>query len=105
MVDLRVTPFSTAFIEEAIKLWHAERSTDSTATLAALNCLSVAASWNGRNELGNHQLVADARAMATRMQLLDVPPTDATIDYLQDLDEDEMRDQAHVAWGSYSWQS
>jgi hypothetical protein len=51
-MDLRVTPFVTLFTEEAIKLWHAERSTDATTTLAALNCLSVATGWNGRNELG-----------------------------------------------------
>ncbi|KAF3033061.1 hypothetical protein E8E12_000232 [Didymella heteroderae] len=43
--------------------------------------------------------------MATRMRLLDVPLTDMSTDYLEDLDEDEMRDQAHVAWGSYGWQS
>ncbi|KAL1641744.1 hypothetical protein SLS61_009977 [Didymella pomorum] len=104
-MDLRVTPFVTLFTEEAIKLWHAERSTDATTTLAALNCLSVATGWNGRNELGNHKLVTDAREMATRMQLLDAAPTDASTENLGDLDEDEMRDQAHVAWGSYGWQS
>jgi hypothetical protein len=43
--------------------------------------------------------------MATRMQLLDAAPTDASTENLGDLDEDEMRDQAHVAWGSYGWQS
>jgi hypothetical protein len=43
--------------------------------------------------------------MATRMQLLDVAPTDASIEYLGHLGEDEMRDQTHVAWGSYGWQS
>lgn len=43
--------------------------------------------------------------MATRMQILEPKPTDASIDYLGDLDEDEMGDQAHVAWGSYGWQS
>lgn len=98
-------PFSVAFTDEALKLWHAERSTDSTATLAALNCLSVATGWNGRNELGNHQLIADARAMATRMHLLDVPPTDPATAQFQHLNEDGIRDQAHVAWGSYGWQS
>lgn len=92
-------------MEEATKLWHAERSTDSTTTLAALNCLSVATSWNGQNQLGNHELGRDARAMATRIQLLDVPPTDESIEHLQNLDDDEMRDQAHVAWGSYGCQS
>ena len=51
-MDLRVTPFVTLFTEEALKLWHAERSTDRITTLAALNCLSVATGWNGRNELG-----------------------------------------------------
>ncbi|KAF3049590.1 hypothetical protein E8E11_008967 [Didymella keratinophila] len=76
-LDLRVTPFVTLFIEESVKLWHAERSIDATTTLAAINCLSVATGWNGKNELGNHQLVTDARAMAARMQLLDVAPTDA----------------------------
>ncbi|KAH6643025.1 nitrate assimilation regulatory protein nirA [Boeremia exigua] len=103
--NLQIVPFATAFTEEALKLWHAERSTDSTPTLAALNCLSVATAWNGRNELGNHQLLADARAMATRMQLLDVPPSDTAMDQFQDLAEDELRDRAHVAWGSYGWQS
>ncbi|KAJ8105530.1 hypothetical protein OPT61_g10119 [Boeremia exigua] len=101
--DLRTVPLSVAFMDEALKLWHAERLADSTPTLAALNCLSVAASWHGRSELGNHQLAADARAMAIRMQLLDVPPA-ASIDCVHNLTQ-EMRDQAHVAWGSYAWQS
>lgn len=57
------------------------------------------------NELGNHQLVADARAMATRMQLLDVPPTHVLTDQFDSLNDKEMRDHAHVAWGSYGWQS
>ncbi|KAF1926250.1 uncharacterized protein M421DRAFT_220820 [Didymella exigua CBS 183.55] len=104
-VELRVAPFATAFTEEAIKLWHAERLTDSATTLAALNCLSVATGWNARNQPGNHELVGDASAMATRIQLFHVPPTDASIDHLRDLSEDEMRDQAHVAWGSYGCQS
>ncbi|KAJ4337686.1 hypothetical protein N0V87_004434, partial [Didymella glomerata] len=45
-MDLRVTSFVTLFTEEAIKLWHAERSTDTITTLAALNCLSVATGWS-----------------------------------------------------------
>ncbi|KAJ4988162.1 C6 transcription factor [Stagonosporopsis vannaccii] len=102
---LRILPFLKAFTDEALRLWHAERLTDSTVTLAAMNCLSVATGWNGMNELGNHQLVADARAMATRMQLLDTPPTHASVDTFDSLNEDEMRDRAHVAWGSYGWQA
>jgi|SRR5690242_12810274 len=98
-------PFFKAFTDEALKLWHAERSTDSTATLAALNCLSAATGWNGMNELGNHQLVADARAMAIRMQLLDVAPMHVSVNAFDSLNEEEMRDRAHVAWGSYGWQS
>lgn len=104
-MDLQIAPFATAFTGEAIKLWHTERSADSTATLAALNCLSVATSCNGENELGHHQLLADARTMATRMQRLHIPPTDPSIDYLQYSSQDEMQDQAHAAWGSYDWQS
>lgn len=57
------------------------------------------------NEIGNHQLIADAREMATRMQLLDVPPTYASIRQVESLNQDEMQDRAHVAWGSYGWQS
>lgn len=57
------------------------------------------------NELGNHQLVADARAMAVRMQLLDVAPMHVPINAFDSLNEEEMRDRAHVAWGSYGWQS
>lgn len=104
-MELSIAHFSAAFLEESLKLWHAERLTDSTTTLAALNCLSVATSWAGRNELGNHQLVEDARVMSIRMQLLDVAPTDTSIEHLQNLDELDMRDRAHVAWGSYGWQS
>lgn len=103
-------------MEEAIKLWHAERSTDSTVNLAALNCLSAATGWNGRNELGNlfdrrdpvqhnHRLVADARAMAVRLHLLDVPSTDEPIVQLQHPGKDKFQQQAHVAWDSYGWQS
>ncbi len=98
-------PLSIAFTEEALKLWHAERLNDSTTTLAALNCLSVATGWDGGNEVGNHQLVADARAMASRMQLLDVAPPNAPVNQAQNLNEDEARGQTHVAWGSYDWQS
>ncbi|KAF2627628.1 hypothetical protein BU25DRAFT_458514 [Macroventuria anomochaeta] len=94
-----------AYCDPHLEYLTAERSTDSTTTLAALNCLSVATGWNGRNELGNHQLVTDARTLATRMHLLDAPPTDAAIVQFQHLNEDEIPDQAHVAWGSYGWQS
>lgn len=104
-MELGIARFTAVFIEEALKLWLAERSNDSTTTLAALNCLSVATSWAGRNKLGNHQLVEDARAMSVRMQLLDVAPTDTSMERLQNLDELDMRDRAHVAWGSYGWQS
>ncbi|KZM20236.1 uncharacterized protein EKO05_0003682 [Ascochyta rabiei] len=105
MIDQRTTLFAVAFMEEALKLWPAERSSDSTVTLAALNCLALATGWDGRSELGNHQLVADARAMATRMHRLDVPPTDELIAHFQQLHGDILRDRAHVAWGSYGWQS
>ncbi|KAF9691989.1 hypothetical protein EKO04_009947 [Ascochyta lentis] len=105
MTDKRTTPFAIAFMEEAIKLWHAERLSDSNVTLAALNCLALATGWDGRNELGNHQLVADARAMATRMHMFDVPPTNEPTAQYQHLHGDMLRDQAQVAWGSYGWQS
>lgn len=80
-IDTRIKPYSFAFLEEAIKLWRAEPPTDSTTTLAALNCLSVATGWSGRSELETHQLIEDARRMATRLRLLDVPPTDRSVDY------------------------
>ncbi|CAO2658120.1 Nn.00g073800.m01.CDS01 [Neocucurbitaria sp. VM-36] len=101
-VDISISPFGPAFLKEAEKLWLAERSSDSTVTLAAINCLSIAASWNGRNEFGNHQLVADARAMAMRMQLLDVPPAEQSTSFFRRLSDENIRNVAHVAWGTYS---
>lgn len=88
-------------------MWPTERSTDSQSTLAALNCLSVATGWDGRNELVDDCLLEDARAMAVRMQLIDVAPALATVapHQLHCVSEDEMGSVTQGTWDSYGWES
>lgn len=40
--------------------------------------------------------------MASRMRLFDLPPLDESIARFDYLHGDELRNRAHVAWGSYS---
>jgi hypothetical protein len=88
-------------------MWRTERSTDSQSTLAALNCLSVAMGWDGRSDLADDRLTEDARAMAFRMQLIDVAPALATVGphQLHSVSEDEMGARSQGTWGSCGWES
>ena len=88
-------------------MWPTARSSDSQSTLAALNCLSVAAGWDSRSELADDRLLEDARAMAIRMQLIDVVPSPATVapHQLYSVREDEAGSRAQGTWDSYGWDS
>ena len=88
-------------------MWSTERSIDSQSTLTALNCLSVATGWDGRNELADDRVLEDARAMAARMQSIDFAPALATVapHQLHGVSEDEVGGRAQRTWSSYGWES
>lgn len=100
--DSRGQELSTAFLQEAIDLWHSERLSKTTATITGLNLLSTAASHMGKNQLAL-EAIAHARRLSEDMELFGIQHTDKQDAAFRKLSTSKLRATAHVAWGTYCW--
>lgn len=99
---MRSSAFSGAFMDEAEKLWHAERRSQTPNHLSAMTYLSIATSISGKDELGT-SLAAACLELAQKMSLLGVRPTAQPISTFHGLPPDKMKRLAFAAWGTYAW--
>ncbi|KAK2031992.1 hypothetical protein LX32DRAFT_237142 [Colletotrichum zoysiae] len=100
--DMRSASFSVAFQQEAKILWTAERSHDNALNLAAMCYLAMAAGMSGHEDMA-FALLKDIRAMATRMNLFGVQPTDELLGVFHQLPLEKFKAMATAAWGTYGW--
>ncbi|KAK2040168.1 hypothetical protein LZ31DRAFT_558122 [Colletotrichum somersetense] len=100
--DVRSASFSVAFQQEGKLLWTVERSHDNALNLAAMCYLAMAAGISGHEDLA-FALLKDIRAMATRMDLFGVWPTDELLRVFHQLPLEKFKAMATAAWGTYGW--
>lgn len=89
-------------MEEAQKLLRSERRSQTSEHLAALTYLALAAGCSGSDELGV-SLAAECHALAKRLKLLGVRPSDDLALEFHSLPLNELKSWAAVAWGAYAW--
>ncbi|PVH97206.1 nitrate assimilation regulatory protein nirA [Periconia macrospinosa] len=98
--DPRSSTFTASFIRDAEKLWKAESLSDSPKNLAALCYLAMACTVHGEEQL-RFESTTETRAMAKRMALIGVRPTDDLIKEFHQLPADKIKEMSHAAWGIY----
>ncbi|CAI6339989.1 unnamed protein product [Periconia digitata] len=98
--DIRSSAFIVPFIQDAEKLWKAERMSDSPKNLAALCYLALACTAHGDEQL-RFDSVVEIRAMAKRMALIDVRPSDNVIEKFHQLPVEKIKEMSHAAWAVY----
>lgn len=81
-------------------MFKAERHSDSAKTLAALCYLILASGLYGDEEL-RLAAATEARAMAERMSLMDVLPSEELIAGFRQLPADKIKELSYAAWGVY----
>ena len=101
-MDSEATSIGIAFFAEAERLWGAERSIDTPATLTAMMVLGHACNLDGREEFGL-LLFAEVRLKAARMKLFGVPYGGARVQQFHQMSPEELRENSHAAWGAYNW--
>ncbi|KAI3572557.1 hypothetical protein IWW34DRAFT_637377 [Fusarium oxysporum f. sp. albedinis] len=89
------------FCEEAEHRWTDEKATDSLLNLASTQLLGLAYLGDGKD---HHVLtyVSEANAMATRMGLFGVDPTEAARK-AQEITPALQNATSHAAWGTFNW--
>ncbi|EXA30436.1 hypothetical protein FOVG_18172 [Fusarium oxysporum f. sp. pisi HDV247] len=89
------------FCEEAEHRWTDEKATDSLLNLASTQLLGLAYLGDGKD---HHVLtyVSEANAMATRMGLFGVDPTEAA-SKAQEITPALQNATSHAAWGTFNW--
>lgn len=100
--DTRAAPFGLAFFREAERLWKAERSSHTVTILAAINVLSLAAAYIGKDDF-SRDLILNARVMAEQMGLFGPLHSSLETTSFSEWSEARLRATAHVAWGTYCW--
>ncbi|KAK0387840.1 hypothetical protein NLU13_4085 [Sarocladium strictum] len=100
--DRRSSALSAAFMEEAQKLLRSERRSQTSDHLAALTYLALAAGCSGSDELGV-SLAAECHALAKRLKLLGVRPSDDLALEFHSLPLNDLKSWAAAAWGAYAW--
>ena len=83
-------------------MWQAERSSNSICTLAAINTLCAASTWQGNEQLAL-RLLEDARYMAEQMNLFGLSHTSRLVETFLRMRAETIKATAHVAWGCYCW--
>lgn len=99
---MRSSAFGVAFLEEAQNFWRADRTSETLSSLSARCYLSIAATMSGRENL-RAPLVKEIRDIAIKLKLFDVRATEELVLAFHKLPTQEVRQLAHVAWGTYAW--
>ena len=102
LVDSRATSIGVTFFAEAKRLWTAERSIDTPATLSAMMVFGCACSLDGKETLA-FQLFDEVRLKAARMDLFGVLHTDSIAQKFHQMTPEKVREHSHAAWGAYNW--
>ncbi|PPJ52275.1 hypothetical protein CBER1_10276 [Cercospora berteroae] len=88
------------FYDEAMKLWEADKSTDSLLHVAALVNMTYAGSSNGHDN-DSMKLLNVSRKMAARLGLEDSDPDSTPHTSETNSVSDDVRFRAHIAWGYF----
>jgi hypothetical protein len=100
-IDPSIKEYIPLFCEEAEHRWSDEKATDSLLNLASTQLLCLAYLGDGRD----HYIltyVSEANAMATRMGLFGVDPTEATMK-AQEITPVLQNATSYAAWGAFNW--
>ncbi|KAF4985316.1 hypothetical protein FGRMN_11236 [Fusarium graminum] len=98
-----VATLSSRFLDEALRIYHAEeKGTDSLTTVAATSLMSMTWTTLGKDKVGYRLQVESAR-MAERLQLYGDPviPTGSPLDLIDERVEEAA---CATAWGSFNFQ-
>lgn len=100
MFDSDASRLAWQFYDEAMKLWEADKSTDSLLHVAALVNMTYAGSSNGHDNDGM-KLLNVSRKMAARLGLEDSDPDSNPHASEINPVSDDVRFRAHIAWGYF----
>jgi hypothetical protein len=89
-------------MDEAEKLCRVEQRSHTSNTLSALSYLTIAAGVSGKDELGI-SLSKKIRALAQKMGLFGVEPTDQLASRFHCLPPEKIKSLASAAWGAYGY--
>jgi hypothetical protein len=89
-------------MDEAEKLCRVEQRSHTSNTLSALSYLTIAAGVSGKDELGI-SLSKKIRALAQKMGLFGVEPTDQLASRFHCLPPEKIKSLACAAWGVYGY--
>jgi hypothetical protein len=89
-------------MDEAEKLCRVEQRSHTSNTLSALSYLTIAAGVSGKDELGI-SLSKKIRALAQKMGLFGVEPTDQLASRFHCLPQEKIKSLASAAWGAYGY--
>ncbi|KAK6815721.1 hypothetical protein PG987_016487 [Apiospora arundinis] len=104
-VDIKSSSLVPALFHEAHKLYRAEGLDNKPMTIAATMLFGFGCAMAGREALGL-ELFTTVRRKAVETSLFGVRHADSVDDQWEawrQLSPDQLRERAHVAWGSFNW--